>query len=693
MKYIDNRINANIVKLEDENNNYMSEDVEGALEEIDSKIKNIESQGYDDTKIKQDINNIKNEIGTEGLTTNVKNIKGAVNEVNSQIKDIVNEIGKNGDGSDIELPTTDKTIKGAITELFQDVSNGKTLVANAITDKGIKTLATDTFQTMATNISNISGGSGGSKDAYRENRVLVWEDDFDGTELDTSIWNFEKGYIRNGEIQHYTDSNENVYVENSNLVLKAIRGANQGYNVNGELITKPWSSGSIMTNSTKEFQYGRLEAKMKVPQLAGSFPAFWTLGATYNYISSTATDRGNHGESWPQCGEIDIMEHYPGDGDTTNHGAIYNTDQSNHTAIYLGKARSSSLDLTQYHIYSLEWTQNKIEYYVDDVLISRSAITDDMYMFRMPHFIILNHAVGAVGGTPADDVNEMYVYVDWVRVYAPITESITLDKTSLNLGIGDTIIIRPTFGELELDRTLKWSTSEPAIATVYGGKIKGISEGKATITATNSNNKSASCVVTVVGAETTSPLMDLSAWTTSISAGGQCVKSGDKIIITDTNVKGSTITSMKLIDNSYCTQNAIFEIKAKLVTNYLEECRGNGIVGSAGEFFRMQVDNGTEGFAYAINNAIGVFDALNRDSNQSKDTNYIPTDAVGSINLNQEYTFKLDYDYTNKVCKFYVDGTLLRTDNFMTSAYQINAFRLGARGGSIEISDISITTY
>ena len=76
--------------------------------------------------------------------------------------DIANEIGKNEDGSDIELPTTDKTIKGAITELFQDVSNGKTLVANAITDKGIKTLATDTFQTMATNIRNISGGSSSS---------------------------------------------------------------------------------------------------------------------------------------------------------------------------------------------------------------------------------------------------------------------------------------------------------------------------------------------------------------------------------------------------------------------------------------------------------------------------------------------------------------------------------------------------
>ena len=80
MKYIDNRLNANIVKLEDANNNYASENVEGALEEIDSKIKNIESQDYDDTKIKQEINNIKTEIGSATLNTDAINIKDAINE-------------------------------------------------------------------------------------------------------------------------------------------------------------------------------------------------------------------------------------------------------------------------------------------------------------------------------------------------------------------------------------------------------------------------------------------------------------------------------------------------------------------------------------------------------------------------------------------------------------------------------------
>ena len=90
MKYIDIRLGANIVNLEDANNNYVSENVEGALEEIDSRIKDIEANAYDDTQIKQEINNIKTEIGTEELTTTDQTIKGAVNEIDSRIKDVTN---------------------------------------------------------------------------------------------------------------------------------------------------------------------------------------------------------------------------------------------------------------------------------------------------------------------------------------------------------------------------------------------------------------------------------------------------------------------------------------------------------------------------------------------------------------------------------------------------------------------------
>ena len=136
MKYIDNRLNANIVRLEDENNNYASEDVEGALEEIDSKIKIIEANGYDDTQIRQEINNIKTEIGTEELTTTGQTIKGAVNEIDSQIKDIPNLFTteqttnsykiKCGNKVIAEIPlgsSTPTVIKYVITNMLSNATN------------------------------------------------------------------------------------------------------------------------------------------------------------------------------------------------------------------------------------------------------------------------------------------------------------------------------------------------------------------------------------------------------------------------------------------------------------------------------------------------------------------------------------------------------------------------------------------
>ena len=132
MKYIDNKLNADKVKLEDANNNYTSENVEGALEEIDSKIKSIEANAYDDTQIKQEINNIKTEIGSATLNTDAINIKDAINEVNTrintveangyddtQIRQDINNI-KNEIGSE-ELTTTDQTIKGAVNEVNSQI--------------------------------------------------------------------------------------------------------------------------------------------------------------------------------------------------------------------------------------------------------------------------------------------------------------------------------------------------------------------------------------------------------------------------------------------------------------------------------------------------------------------------------------------------------------------------------------------
>lgn len=432
-----------------------------------------------------------------------------------ELKLIIKELADNGEisayddaeirnviGTLNNLTTTDKTsLVDAINEVFTSVSNGKSLIASAITDKGVTTSNDATFQTMANNISSIttSGSGSGSetttKDPYRTDRVLIWEDDFNGTSLNTDVWNYATGYIANNESQYYTTDSKNVYLENSNLVLKAIREDVQGY-MGTTPQTFNWTSGKIESSRKKEFQYGRIEAKIKIPQTVGSFPAFWTLGNTHEYTYGDQGNREDLGEPWAYCGEIDIMEHKQGKTQITS-GGIYNTGSG---VTDVGRKGSDTIDFTKYNIYSIEWTKDKITFYVNDTAFSYFTVTDDMTMFRMPHYLQLNHAIGASGGTPPDDVNEYEMLVDWVRVYAPKdvqTNSISLNKTSTSVTVGDADLLKVNYGSsYTSDRGVKWTSSNNSIAEVHAGRVWGKSAGTATITAT-CGTYTATCSVTV----------------------------------------------------------------------------------------------------------------------------------------------------------------------------------------------------
>ena len=455
--------------------------------------------------IEQDVTNLKTTLGDKnGLPSSDTNIVSSINRIN-------NSIGVE------ELSTTAKTLKGAINEVFQDVDNGKTLIASAITDKGIATSNNDTFQIMANNILSIPSKTQPSgQDAYREGRVLIWEDDFNGDHLDTSAWSYELGNIRNSELQVYTNRPENVYVENSNLVLKAIKEDCEAYDKKTQQIkTFNWTSGSIHTNNKKEFKYGRFEAKIKLTNVNGSFPAFWTLGAGYDYRYTNDANAGNKGVLWPFCGEIDIMEHF-GNHPSTSHGSFYSTDESITQPLNLERLSSRTLDFDKYHIYSLEWTEDKIDMFVDDVLVTSANISDPKFVsFKQPHFILFDHAIGASGGTPSDSLTECYFYVDWVRVYAPAYEnisSITLSESNVTLSnIRDTHILTAEFKpDAAYDKTLVWESSNQDIAKVYGGKIYAISNGTCNITAKH-GDISATCSVTVGTGVVTPTLESISA--------------------------------------------------------------------------------------------------------------------------------------------------------------------------------------
>ena len=338
-----------------------------------------------------------------------------------------------------------------------------------------------------------SSSGGGSGDGYRPGRTLIWEDDFTGTTLNTANWDYENNYSRPNEVQNYVAGTNNVWVENSNLVIKAKRESSNG---------KEWSSGCIHTDNKQEFMYGRFEAKIKIPQTVGSFPAFWTLGGNY--------EEGG-GITWPYCGEIDIMEHKNGYAWTTA-GALYRTDLvwDNWDAKDLGRVDSGNIgSFDDYHIYAMEWTHDRLDYYVDDRLIGHSDISDDStwFMFHQPHYILLNQALGAAGGSVPSDMTEYTMYVDWVRVYAPeaapsgggTTNKIWFEDTSArSMGKWSKLGLILKFNESWNNKVVTWKSSNPDIATVCGGRVdsKGTA-GSCIITATTLEGNEASITVNV----------------------------------------------------------------------------------------------------------------------------------------------------------------------------------------------------
>lgn len=235
---------------------------------------------------------------------------------------------------------------------------------------------------------------------------LVWSDEFNGTSLDESNWSIQTGGggWGNQEAQHYTNRSENLRVEGGNLI---IEGRKESYGGN------EYTSARIMSKGKREFCYGKMEARISLPAGQGTWPAFWTLG-----------NRG----SWPNCGEIDIMEHT---GSVPNR--IFGTL---HTAKDRSGSRSSRAYTgiqnieNNFHIYGIEWTQEEksgkdvIRFYVDDIVYSEQieeVIDDDEYWpFNRPNYFIINLALGGtLGGNINDAIfdNPLLMYVDWVRVY------------------------------------------------------------------------------------------------------------------------------------------------------------------------------------------------------------------------------------------------------------------------------------
>jgi beta-glucanase (GH16 family) len=238
-------------------------------------------------------------------------------------------------------------------------------------------------------------------EAVKIEPTLVWSDEFDGTTLNLDNWSYELGDgcpnlcgWGNNELQEYTDDNHRL--EDGMLIISAKKGSNSNY-----------TSTRIKTKGKQEFQYGRIEARVKVPSGAGMWPAFWALG---NDIETN---------SWPNCGEIDIVE-YVG----KNPGQIFT---SVHTPSSYGNTVNSMITNVpnveeDFHNYAVEWNENFIDFFFDDTRVYTYFVqtkNQNTWPFNKPFFFILNLAVGGnFGGPVANNIEFPREFIiDYVRVY------------------------------------------------------------------------------------------------------------------------------------------------------------------------------------------------------------------------------------------------------------------------------------
>ncbi len=255
---------------------------------------------------------------------------------------------------------------------------------------------------------------------------LVWNDEFDGDAIDDQKWNkllWRPGWVNN-ELQAYTDRDTNVFVQDDNLVIRAlIEPGFFGTDYTGTTYTADYTSGRLNTAGKGEWTYGRFDTRAKLPKGIGSWPAIWMLGSNISTVG------------WPHCGEIDIMEHV-GFDEGNIHASIHTTDY-NHVN---GTQKSGQVIIPtatdSFHVYSLEWDSTYIRYLVDDepyfFIYNDSNGDEDKWPFNKPQYIILNLAVGGDwGGAQGIDptVFPMEMKVDYVRVFEKSESSTNVNVT------------------------------------------------------------------------------------------------------------------------------------------------------------------------------------------------------------------------------------------------------------------------
>jgi beta-glucanase (GH16 family) len=229
--------------------------------------------------------------------------------------------------------------------------------------------------------------------------TLIWSDEFNGATLNSSDWNYETGGggWGNNELEIYTQGQDNSYLHDGYLTISAIKNPYNG----------SYTSARLTTKGKKEFTYGRIDIRAKMPVGKGIWPALWMLGSNISYVG------------WPACGEIDIMEYLGHDPQTVYGTAHYDDGGHQYKGGQYAVLSPDNYNL-KFHVFTIIWQENSIEWFVDYhkyYTVTGSTVKFDA--FNLPQFFIFNVAVGGnwPGNPDATTTFPQSMVVDYVRVF------------------------------------------------------------------------------------------------------------------------------------------------------------------------------------------------------------------------------------------------------------------------------------
>ena len=308
-------------------------------------------------------------------------------------------------------------------------------------------------------------------------------DDFSSNTIDSNKWSYELGYVRNNETQKYT--NTNAVVNDGILALRGLKASDGS-----------WTSSSIISKGHFAFMYGKIVARVRACNLNGAFGAFWTLGDSFEFGYKENGNPDTLGEWWAYCGEFDVMEFYNG---KLTCGAFFNEKEES------GRVWYNNYPTGDWHEFAMEWkTDGTLIFSIDGHELSRTSATDNR-AFHIPHFILLNQAIGASGGTPDSSTTEITQYVDWVKYYPLSTDNVVLNSSDFSLTAMDAndsshnCMVRPTFNDNCINKSLTWESSNSSLVWVHSGLCSTYAgaNGEVVITGTSHSGVSKQITLTV----------------------------------------------------------------------------------------------------------------------------------------------------------------------------------------------------